>query len=947
MATYINGVTDYIPQIQTFQPDLNFYGNVMQTKQGRYDSAKKKVSDLYGSLLYAPLTGDNNIKRRDEFFNFVDNDIRRISGLDLSLQENQDAAMDVFKGFYDDKDMVNDMVWTRAHNSAVEKHEALKSCIDPAKCGGSAWNDAYEELMYKREDFKNASDAARLQMASPTYTPYFNWQALAEKAARDKGYKVTKQTPTGDYMVTTQNGDLLSGGLYAVFKEVYGSDPRVETNIMTEAYVHRKRTVKNDVSLYGSEEKSNLAYLTKTVNDGLKSDSKTLDKVTSDYNSTDKRIAQLEKDNASKGLTKKDQLELEKAYEQRDILESTKDYLNVRINAVKANAESGDIKILESRADNARASLLLESKLKQTAKAIADTHDVIIAKYEEAPYVAIKKNLEADLVRYKWQRKYNVEAAAQKHEYDKELEYIKQGKTKPGSQPSPEDFILTVGPGGASSELNVKDHPEIGYQASFDEWLGREQEAQAKAGDFNYIAFKTAKQQSTDTTYLNDMYGKGKWENVNSLEDYQAMMKENKKNNNAIFRKTMDYFKVKTNNIQWGLDLMSTGSNAAAITDIKAAQKAANGTYAHNMAVSDKIAENMKKKEVVNSLYRYVDYMFHGTSAHRGSFITNGGKAPEKFKTIYKREHSRASDADVEKAYKFLHEDYFNGPNGYNAAATKDVSFSTGTTLGGDGVMTGPQMNGIGIDPSERGRNSMNMYTRDLLTKVGVDEGNSWVGIGPNTKGTLENAISNEAENKILKNLIAEFRHTIDASGDIANKDEKKQFYDVSATNVAGEKAGIANLQLKFPQKFIVDRAGKDKMIPPALAAKLYNNPVNIFYDKSKIKSKFVERATDKPIQRTLLSDGYFEIDAYQGLATSEPIQILYDKEDNTTTYKGVIQKRLLDGSYKYYNYTRASTGIDAANDQYKAIISDLESFKRLNQATEEQERELNKNKNK
>ena len=42
MATYIQGLTDYIPQIQPFQPDLNFYGNVMQAKQTKYDAAKKQ-----------------------------------------------------------------------------------------------------------------------------------------------------------------------------------------------------------------------------------------------------------------------------------------------------------------------------------------------------------------------------------------------------------------------------------------------------------------------------------------------------------------------------------------------------------------------------------------------------------------------------------------------------------------------------------------------------------------------------------------------------------------------------------------------------------------------------------------------------------------------------------------------------------------------------------------
>jgi len=75
MATYIQGLTDYIPQIQPFQPDLNFYGNVMQAKQTKYDAAKKQISKLYGSLLYSPMTHDDNIKRRDEFFKVIDNDM--------------------------------------------------------------------------------------------------------------------------------------------------------------------------------------------------------------------------------------------------------------------------------------------------------------------------------------------------------------------------------------------------------------------------------------------------------------------------------------------------------------------------------------------------------------------------------------------------------------------------------------------------------------------------------------------------------------------------------------------------------------------------------------------------------------------------------------------------------------------------------------------------------
>ena len=43
MATYIPGITDYIPQIQQFRPDYNFYGNILQSKQGQFDANHKQL----------------------------------------------------------------------------------------------------------------------------------------------------------------------------------------------------------------------------------------------------------------------------------------------------------------------------------------------------------------------------------------------------------------------------------------------------------------------------------------------------------------------------------------------------------------------------------------------------------------------------------------------------------------------------------------------------------------------------------------------------------------------------------------------------------------------------------------------------------------------------------------------------------------------------------------
>jgi hypothetical protein len=137
MSTYINGITDYIPQLQPFQPDYNFLGNMLQTKQSQFDSAHKQLNQMYGTLLNAPMSRDQNIQRRDNFFKAIDQDIQRMSGMDLSLQQNQDAAQQVFKGFYEDKNMVKDMVWTKNLYDQVDKGQYLKTCPDPDKCGGS------------------------------------------------------------------------------------------------------------------------------------------------------------------------------------------------------------------------------------------------------------------------------------------------------------------------------------------------------------------------------------------------------------------------------------------------------------------------------------------------------------------------------------------------------------------------------------------------------------------------------------------------------------------------------------------------------------------------------------------------------------------------------------------------------------------------------------------
>ena len=93
MATYLQGVTDFIPDYQPFQPDYNFYANALQTKQTQYDSNWKQLNNLYGQLYSADLTHGDNIKKKDELLKQIDFNLKRVSGLDLSLEQNVNQAM--------------------------------------------------------------------------------------------------------------------------------------------------------------------------------------------------------------------------------------------------------------------------------------------------------------------------------------------------------------------------------------------------------------------------------------------------------------------------------------------------------------------------------------------------------------------------------------------------------------------------------------------------------------------------------------------------------------------------------------------------------------------------------------------------------------------------------------------------------------------------------------
>jgi len=250
MATYLPGITDYIPQIQPFKPDLNFYSKVLQMKQDKYDAAKREISSLYGSLLYSPLTRQSNINRRDTFFKNIEHHIKKISAMDLSLAENQEAAMKIFDPIINDNEMSHDWAYTKNIMTQMERGESFRMCADPKKCGGSYSPESITYLNLKLQEYSEADSTKALSMSTSDakFVPYNNIVKDALDWAKSMGFLVEETYKNGGYIVKRQAGQTIKVPLMQLFLSTFGKDPKYRMHYDQLAYINKRNWIQENLA---------------------------------------------------------------------------------------------------------------------------------------------------------------------------------------------------------------------------------------------------------------------------------------------------------------------------------------------------------------------------------------------------------------------------------------------------------------------------------------------------------------------------------------------------------------------------------------------------------------------------------------------------------------------------------------------------------------------------
>lgn len=385
MATYLQGVTDYIPDYQPFQPDLNFYSNVMQTKQTQYDSNWKALNNIYGTYYNANLTRDNNIDKKDDHLKNIAFNLKRVSQLDLSLEQNVAQAQQVFKPFYEDKSLMKDMAWTKNYDNEQMKAKSLKGSSE-VKDNEKYWDTGVVAMDFMRDEFKNATEDEAMNFGNVSYTPFKNTIKEAQKLAKEAGLSVEKVdfSPDGKWIVKTKNGQNLIEPLSKLFQAQLGSDPAIQEVYKIQSYVDRKSYAKNNAAVFGGDENAaEMKYLEDSFTMLKRDNTLRYKQLQAQSKSYDKNIEDLDKQVREGRGTLEIEQQLENFRANKDIndkiLTSAKDEQEVLSGGESSTGATstgfknpyGDIKSLRQKVDYGMASKLMQKDLSEAANIFA------------------------------------------------------------------------------------------------------------------------------------------------------------------------------------------------------------------------------------------------------------------------------------------------------------------------------------------------------------------------------------------------------------------------------------------------------------------------------------------------------------------------------------------------------------------------------------------------
>ena len=240
MATYLKDVQGNIPDIGKFNPNYTFYAEALQSRQSAYDTNHEKLNNLYGSLLNGGMFRDENIKSRDEFFKAISDDIKKISGSDLSSPQNVIAAERVFNQILDNKYVKQDLYNYRKAQS-TQKHIDNLRLYDKE---GKYWEGMDQLLNYQILDYKEADRDSALNVNIGDIAEGVNVNDLIAKSLKDMNLgDVVQEISDGKYITKYTNGEIARSKYNMAIRAILMNDASVSSFYRAQGELARRNEI--------------------------------------------------------------------------------------------------------------------------------------------------------------------------------------------------------------------------------------------------------------------------------------------------------------------------------------------------------------------------------------------------------------------------------------------------------------------------------------------------------------------------------------------------------------------------------------------------------------------------------------------------------------------------------------------------------------------------------
>lgn len=257
MATYIKGQKNFYPDIKAFTPDYKFLSATLDARQAKYDAGWKAQNDLYNKVVYSPLTNPNSLEYQRQYAEKLGPSLEKISGMDLSLEQNVQAAKSAFAPFFEDDEVVYDMVWTGAYNDAIKEYQNLASSNNQETRELANSEVSLRKLEIDRRKF---IESGRGELQSQPLPQLILDADLVQNAQKylselDPGLTISMPIPnmkdTGkvdgqgnpilmqdkNFIITQKNGSIVEGPAYEQIMSALIDDPRVQKFYNAKSYV--------------------------------------------------------------------------------------------------------------------------------------------------------------------------------------------------------------------------------------------------------------------------------------------------------------------------------------------------------------------------------------------------------------------------------------------------------------------------------------------------------------------------------------------------------------------------------------------------------------------------------------------------------------------------------------------------------------------------------------